>query len=82
MGNLKEPECLTLAEALHILQRHVSAGEAKSRLRKAFVNKAFLHSKRPAMRIPTMKPILTGKLGQSNSTEARAILSDLLARGL
>jgi hypothetical protein len=41
MTALKEPQRITLVEALTILQRHLSTEQAKLRLRQAFIQKAF-----------------------------------------
>jgi hypothetical protein len=41
MDVLKEPERITLVEGLEVLERHVPTEEAKSRLRQAFIRKAF-----------------------------------------
>jgi hypothetical protein len=41
MNALKEPERITLVEGLELLQSHLPAEEAKSRLRQAFIRKAF-----------------------------------------
>jgi hypothetical protein len=44
MNALKEPECITLAEGLALLERHLPAEQAKVRLRQAFTRKAFPQS--------------------------------------
>jgi predicted nucleotide-binding protein len=41
MDILKEPERITLVEGLELLERHFPTEEAKSRLRQAFIRKAF-----------------------------------------
>jgi hypothetical protein len=41
MTALKEPQRITLAEALTILERHLSTDQAKFRLRQSFIQKAF-----------------------------------------
>jgi hypothetical protein len=47
MPVLKEPERITLAEALVLLERHLSAEEAKARLGQAFIQRAFIQSESP-----------------------------------
>jgi hypothetical protein len=44
MRDLKEPDHLTLADGLAILEGYLPREQAKSRLRAAFVCKAFVHS--------------------------------------
>jgi len=41
MSALKEPKRISLVEGLNLLERHLSTEEAKTRLRQAFVRKAF-----------------------------------------
>jgi predicted nucleotide-binding protein len=50
MSTLKEPERITLAEALKLLEAHVSTEEAKARLGQAFVRRALRHA--PAFTFP------------------------------
>jgi hypothetical protein len=41
---LKEPERITLADGLKLLEQHVATDEAKTRLRQAFVQHAIQHA--------------------------------------
>lgn len=41
IGSVKEPEPITLVEGLELLKSHLPAEEAKTRLRQAFIRKAF-----------------------------------------
>jgi hypothetical protein len=47
MNALKEPERITLAEGLALLERHVPTEQAKARLRQAFIRRAFIQSESP-----------------------------------
>jgi hypothetical protein len=50
MNALKEPERITLAEGLKLLERDIPADQAKARLRQAFIRKAF--SQQPLFALP------------------------------
>jgi len=47
MNTPKEPERITLAEGLNLLESHFSAEQAKASLRKAFIQRAFIQSELP-----------------------------------
>lgn len=47
MNALKEPEHITLAEGLALLESHLPIEQAKTRLRQAFMQRAFIQSEAP-----------------------------------
>ena len=49
---LKEPECITLAEGLALLECHLPTEQAKLRLRQAFIRRALIQSESPLFALP------------------------------
>ena len=49
---LKEPERITLAEGLTLLDRHVPTEQAKARLRQAFIQRDLIQSQLPLIALP------------------------------